>query len=76
MAAIPDKDPWKDPWGNDYVLSPVLTEGRTPQAGDDVYIYRRGPKGTGVYPEPFTHSTGPEGAIGYSSLHGTFSPWD
>ena len=28
----------KDSWGNDYVLSPLLTEGRTPKEGDNVYV--------------------------------------
>ncbi len=70
-CACPDKDPW----GNDYVLSPLLTQGRTPREGDDVHVYSRGPKGTGVYPSPFTSDTGPDGAIGYSSADGTFGPW-
>jgi len=65
MAAIP-----KDPWGNDWVLSPVLTEGRKPQEGDNVYVFSRGSKGTGVYPRPFTSDTGEDGSIGYSSQHG------
>ena len=60
----------KDPWGNDYVLAPVLTEGRKPQEGDNVYVFSRGTKGTGVYPRPFTSDTGEDGAIGYSSQHG------
>ncbi len=66
----------KDPWGNDYVLAPVLTEGRKPQEGDNVYVYSRGPKGTGVYPQPFTHNTGEDGPIGYSSVDGRFGPWE
>jgi type II secretory pathway pseudopilin PulG len=64
----------KDPWGNDYVLSPVLIEGRTPRRGDNVYVYSRGPKGTGVYPQPFTSDTGLYGSIGYSSVHGPWGP--
>ncbi len=64
----------KDPWGNDYVLSPVFTEGRTPREGDHVYVFSRGPKGTGVYPQPFTSDTGEDGAIGYSSVDGCFGP--
>lgn len=67
--------PEKDPWGNDYVLSALLTEGGTPREGDDVYVYSRGPKGTGVYPQPFTSATGEEGSIGHSSVNGTFGPW-
>jgi type II secretory pathway pseudopilin PulG len=64
--------PVKDRWGNDWVLSPVLTEGRTPREGDNVYVFSKGPKGTGVYPQPFTHDTGEDGAIGYSSVNGEF----
>ena len=68
MGAFPDKDIW----GNEWVLSPVLTEGRTPRKGDNVYVYSRGPKGTGVYPQPFTHDTGEDGSVGYSSVDGEF----
>lgn len=64
----------KDPWGNEYVLSPVFTEGRTPREGDNIYVFSRGLKGTGVYPEPFTHDTGEDGAIGYSLVDGCFGP--
>ncbi len=71
-TVIPDKDPW----GNDYVLSPVLTEGRKPQEGDNVYVFSRGSKGTGVYPRPFTSDTGEDGSIGYSSVDGRFGPWE
>ena len=71
-TVIPDKDPW----GNDYVLAPVLTEGRTPTEGDNIYVYSKGPKGTGVYPRPFTSETGEDGAIGYSSVDGRFGPWE
>jgi len=63
----------KDPWGNDYVLSPLLTEGRTPKEGDNVYVYSRGPIGKGVYPQPFTSDTGEDGSIGYSSVDGCFA---
>ncbi len=62
--------PYTDRWGNDYVLSPVLTQGSEPKEGDNVYVYSRGPKGTGVYPRPFTSDTGPDGSVGYSSVHG------
>ena len=64
----------KDSWGNDYVLAQVFTEGRTPREGDHVYVFSRGPKGTGVYPQPFTSDTGKDGAIGYSSVDGCFGP--
>ncbi len=64
--------PYKDPWGNDWVLSPVLTDGRTPREGDNVYVYSRGPKGTGVYPQPFTSKAGEGGSVGYSSVYGSW----
>ena len=68
-AKVPDKDPW----GNDYVLSPVLTRGGIPREGDNVYVFSTGPEDTGVYPEPFTHDTGENESIGYSSVHGSWS---
>ncbi len=59
----------KDPWGNDYVLSPVLTEGRRPQEGDNVYVYSRGAEGTGVYPDAKDSGNG---SVGYSSVDGSW----
>ncbi len=59
----------KDPWGNDYVLSPVLTEGRAPKEGDNVYVYSRGAEGTGVYPDS---EEGGDGSVGYSSVDGSW----
>lgn len=70
-ANVPDKDPW----GNDYVLSPVLTRGSTPGEGDNVYVFSKGPKGTGVYPQPFMSKTGLHGPVGYSSVHGSWSAY-
>ena len=67
-ANVPDIDHW----GNPYVLAPVLTSGAKPRDGDDVYIYSKGPKGTGTYPRPFTLNTREDGSVGYSSLYG---PW-
>ncbi len=64
-AALSDKDPW----GNDYVLSPVLTESRRPQEGDNVYVYSRGAEGTGVYPDS---EEGGDGSVGYSSVDGSW----
>jgi type II secretory pathway pseudopilin PulG len=61
-----------DPWNNPYVPAPVLTSGAKPRDGDDVYIYSKGPKGTGTYPRPFTLNTGEDGSVGYRSLYG---PW-
>jgi hypothetical protein len=66
-ANLPDMDPW----GNDYVLSPVLTGGNRRQTGDDVFVYSKGPKGTGTYsipstPGAFISDTGKNGSVGYS----------
>lgn len=62
----------KDPWGNDWVLSPVLTQGGKAKADDDVYVYSKGPKGTGTYPRPFTNLASARGSIGYSSIYGAW----
>jgi hypothetical protein len=75
-ADVPDTDPW----GNAYVLAPVLARGGKPQAGEDVYVYSRGSDGTGTYtPEKWawgserTAHAGVHQAAGYSSLYGSFS---
>ena len=60
-----------DPWGNNWVLSPVLTDGSRPKAGDDVFVYSKGPRGTGTY-RPGTPNPGQDGAVGYSSVSGAF----
>ena len=60
----------EDPWGNEWVISPLLTQGRTPREGDNIYVFSRGPEGTGVYPETFTGETGEDGSVGYSSVDG------
>ena len=68
----------KDTWGRDWVLSPALTQGRAWKAGDDVYVYSKGPCGTGTYePTRWGRSTGEMdtgkcGAVGYSSIYGSF----
>ncbi len=62
----------KDLYGNEWVLSPVLTRGGIPREGDNVYVFSTGQEGTGVYPEPFTHDTGENESIGYSSVHGSW----
>jgi hypothetical protein len=62
-----------DPWGNAYVLSSVLTRGGKPQHDDDVYVYSKGPKGSGAYLSPFTPDTGSDGSVGYSSRHGSWT---
>jgi hypothetical protein len=60
----------KDPWGRDWVHSPVLTQGKNPVANDEVYVYSRGRQGTGTYPRPFTDLASARGSIGYSSIYG------
>lgn len=75
-ANVPDTDPWKSA----YVLSSVFTRSGTPQQKDDVYVYSKGRCGTGTY-EPTRWrkdprgylDTGQCGAVGYSSLLGTFA---
>ena len=73
-ANVPDADPW----GSPYVLAPVFTRAGKPQAGEDVYIYSKGPCGTGTYTpgawkrERGAMRSGAHGAAGYSLIHGTF----
>ena len=43
-----------------------------PREGDDVYIYSKGPQGTGSYPRPFTDRASAGGSIGYSSIYGSW----
>jgi prepilin-type N-terminal cleavage/methylation domain-containing protein len=62
-----------DPWGNAYILSPVLTGGLSPEPGDDVYIYSKGASSLGAYPVPFMPNTGHGGSVGYSTLYGSFT---
>jgi type II secretory pathway pseudopilin PulG len=63
-----------DRWNNPYVLAlVVLTSGAKPRDSDDLYVYSKGPKGTGTYPRPFTPDTGRDGSVGYSSLYGSWS---
>lgn len=61
-----------DPWGKDWVLSPVLTQGGKPKAGEDVYVYSKGPCGTGTYVPGGPADTGKCGAVGFSSIYGAF----
>jgi len=60
------------PWGYRGVLSPQFSEGSKPRADDDVYVYSKGPKGTGTYLRPFTPNTGRDGSVDYSSLYGSW----
>ena len=62
----------KDPWGMEWVLSPVVTQGGAPQASDDMYVYSKGPCETGTYVPGGPAATGKCGAVGYSSIHGAF----
>lgn len=64
-----DVDPWNLPW----LLSPALLSGAPARQTDDVYMYSRGARATGVYPEPFTPFTGENGSVGFSSVYGSWS---
>jgi hypothetical protein len=61
----------EDPWGRPFVFAPLLTEGRKPKSEEDVYIYSKGSCGTGTY-QPGRQDTGKCGAVGYSSIYGSF----
>ena len=64
-----DVDPWNLPWR----LSPALLSGAPARQTDDVYMYSRGARATGIYPEPFTPFTGENGSVGFSSVYGSWS---
>ena len=64
--------PDADPWGRPYLLAPVFSGGSTPAQGDDVYVYSPGPSGTDTY-RPDIPQTGPDGAVGFSSVYGSFT---
>jgi type II secretory pathway pseudopilin PulG len=66
---ISDVDPWSAPWQ----LSPVLLSGAPSRQLDDVYVYSKGARASGVYPVPFVPSTGDGGSVGYSSVYGSWS---
>jgi len=61
----------KDPWGTNFVLSTLLTGASIPGTADDIYIYSPGSSTTGTY-APGTSDTGSGGAVGYSSVYGSF----
>ncbi len=65
---IPDNDPWANP----YSLAPVVTAGGSPSQDDDIYVFSTGASATGTY-TPETPDTGEGGAVGYSSVYGSFS---
>lgn len=67
-ANIADADPWDREW----MLSPVFARGGAPKAGDDVYVYSKGSCGTGTYVPGGPADTGKCGAVGYSSIYGSF----
>jgi hypothetical protein len=66
---IADTDCWSIPWE----LSPTLLAGARTGQGDDVYVFSRGARGVGVYPNPFSVNTGEDGSVGYSSIYGSWS---
>ena len=64
-----DVDAWSLPWQ----LSPALISGAPSRQLDDVYVYSKGARASGVYPVPFAPSTGEGGSVGYSSIYGSWS---
>jgi general secretion pathway protein G len=60
-----------DPWNTAYVLAAGLSGSSVPGQQDDIYIYSRGASTTGSY-VPNQPSTGNGGAVGYSSIYGSF----
>jgi competence protein ComGC len=69
LSSIPDLDPW----GILYELSPSMTSGSAPGYADDVYVFSKGPYGSGTFPVPFVLSTGAGGSVGYSSVYGSWT---
>jgi prepilin-type N-terminal cleavage/methylation domain-containing protein len=66
-ASLPDNDPWSRP----YVLAQLLASSAMPGPADDVYVYSGGARGAGTY-QPSASDCGQNGAVGYSSLYGSF----
>jgi len=69
LSSVPDLDPW----GNSYELSPTMTSGATPGYADDVFVFSKGPYGSGTFPTPFVSNTGTGGSVGYSSVYGSWT---
>ncbi len=68
-ANVPDNDPWE----RAYVPSPLMTDQAAPGQNDDLYIYSKGPNGTGSYNPPYSAAPLAAGAeVGYSSKFGSF----
>jgi type II secretory pathway pseudopilin PulG len=68
-------DPDNDPWGNPYVLSPLLTQGAKPKPDDHVWVCSKGPGRTGLCGWPPLEGPPPEtegGSVGYSSIYGSW----
>jgi len=66
-ANVLDSDPWNQP----YTMAALLTGSAVPGQQDDIYIYSKGASTTGTY-VPNSPSTGAGGAVGYSSVYGSF----
>jgi len=61
----------KDPWDVAYVLAAGMDGTTPPGQQDDIYIYSKGAGGAGTYIAN-TPNTGAGGAVGYSSIYGSF----
>jgi type II secretory pathway pseudopilin PulG len=68
-ANMADEDPWNLPWQ----LSPALNSGAPPRQTDDVYMFSKGARASGVFPNPFVSFTGDNGSVGFSSIYGSWS---
>jgi type II secretory pathway pseudopilin PulG len=68
-ANMADVDPWNLPWQ----LSPALNSGAPPRQTDDVYMFSKGARASGVFPNPFVSFTGDNGSVGFSSIYGSWS---
>ena len=62
----------QDPWNTTYVLASLLAAGSVAGGNDDIYVYSKGGSTTGVYPSPFTSTTGMGGSAGYSAVYGAW----
>ena len=61
-----------DPWNTTYVVAALLAAGGVAGGNDDIYVYSKGGSTTGVYPNPFSTSSGPGGSVGYSAIYGSW----
>jgi general secretion pathway protein G len=61
-----------DPWNTAFVISTKMDAATPPGQQDDIYIYSKGAGVAGTY-SPGVTDTGNGGAVGYSSIYGSFT---